>query len=73
MDITPAQAKKIVKAALKEWSYSNKLKAKTVSFQDLARCSRVFVSVLDWKGTDNAWLDLKAIARDNGFYIQSWI
>jgi hypothetical protein len=46
------------------------LKARTVSFADLARCSRIFVGIKGWQTNFDAYKDLVAFSASKGFYIE---
>lgn len=67
--LTPAQAKKVVSDFLQSKGLNNKLKAKTIGFQDLARADMVFVQVLDWSPSPIAQ-ELEDLARQKGFRVQ---
>ena len=69
--ITKQKAKKIIAKALdgRGLKYT-KLTAKMVSFQDLARGESIFVKIWGWQ-PNPAWDELKALARYNGFCIES--
>jgi hypothetical protein len=43
--MTPANAKKLIATKLAEFGLSNELRAKTVSFADLARNSKIFYAL----------------------------
>ena len=60
------EAKKIIKAELEKRGLSNRLTARTVDFQDLARDSCVFVCVHDWKPSPLA-TEIQQIAKAHGF------
>jgi hypothetical protein len=47
-----------------------KLTAKTISFMDLARGSKLFVKIHNWKPSP-LWDELQKVAKDNGFLIQA--
>ena len=67
--MTPAKAKKIVKRFLDENKLTyDKITAKTIGFSDLARCSRVFVTIHNMQ-PNTSWKDLTEVSRDNGFYV----
>lgn len=69
--ITAPAAKRLIKAELDRLSLPYaKLTARTVSFEDLARASRLFVKVHGWQ-PNPAWDKLREIARCNGFYIEA--
>jgi hypothetical protein len=68
--MTPQQAKKIVSEWLVKHSMTFKLTARTVDFTDLARCKVIFVQVQGWE-PNPLWNDLKALAKTNGFYVES--
>jgi len=63
------QAKKIVAGILKEHGLSNKLTARTISFTDLGRDSKIFVRILDWK-PNPLWDEINKKASENGFCIE---
>jgi hypothetical protein len=68
--MTPTRAKKIVADAIaKQGLYPHKLSAKTTSFSDLGRGSRIFVKIHNWN-SGAAWQTIEAIARVNGFSIE---
>ena len=71
MAITVNEAKKIIKGKLDadKLPYT-KLTARTVGFQDLARGDCVFVKVHGWQPSP-AWSDLEALARSNGFRVET--
>jgi hypothetical protein len=70
IQMTPAQAKKIVADALKCRGVSyTKLTARTVSFMDLGRGSRLFVKIHGWQPSP-VWGDVEIIARNAGFSIE---
>ena len=67
--MTPHKAKKIIKDVLDANNLPyTKLTARTVSFQDLARDSALFVTVKGWKPSPKFDL-LKQAARQNGFIV----
>jgi len=69
--MTPRQAKQLVRDRLEALGLQySRLTARTVDFSDLARCSRVVVTVHGWQ-PNPAWRDLQALASDNGFYIEA--
>ena len=69
--MTPAKAKKVLKAYLEEKGlFFTKLTARTVSFVDLARDRRIFVKVHGWKG-NVAWTGVQQVARANGFCVEA--
>ncbi len=67
--MTPAEAKKIVKAKLSEFGKEHKVTARTIGFVDLARDSCIFVKVHGWK-PDPAWNELDRLAREHGFRVE---
>ena len=69
--MTPAQAKKIIANALNTLGLGSghKLTAKTVSFSDLGRGSRIFVKIHNWQ-SHAGWAILDKVARTNGFSIE---
>lgn len=71
--MTTHEAKKVLKQYLDAEGLSyTKLTAKTVSFSDLARCSKIFVTVHGWKPSPAA-SGVKAQASANGFCVDfSW-
>lgn len=70
-DITPHAAKKLIKAELDRLSLPyTKLSAKTVSFVDLARDSRLVVRVHGWQPRPE-WEHLRSTARVNGFLVEA--
>ena len=71
MDITPKQAKSIIKAKLAELGLPEyKLTAKTIDFSDLARATCVFVKIHGW--TPNPlFQELRDVAIKNGFRVQA--
>jgi hypothetical protein len=66
-------AKRIIKNELTNWNVSHsRLSAQTVSFSDLARGSRIFVTihgVVDNQPSD-VWKYIENVARGNGFSIE---
>jgi hypothetical protein len=75
--ISPAACKKIIAAALAEDRKTARLSARTISFEDLARASMVFVTIHDWASVGGPdaegsalWARLAALARVNGFRVQ---
>ena len=66
--MTQANAKKLTAAKLAEFGLSNELRAKTVSFADLARNSKIFVEIHDWKPSPIACI-LCDFAKENGFIV----
>jgi hypothetical protein len=71
MATTIAQAKKIMVEALKARNLPfTKLSAKTVDFTDLARCECIFVRIHGWQPSPE-WSALKAVAKANGFCIET--
>jgi hypothetical protein len=65
------EAKEIVRLWLRDNNFpALKLSAKTVDFSDLARGSRVFVTVHGWK-SNKGWGKLRLTARANGFCVES--
>jgi hypothetical protein len=69
-NMTPNAAKKIIRAELeaRKLPYT-KLTAKTIGFVDLARDSKIFVSIHGWK-PNPAWDELQRVAHSNGFCIE---
>ena len=66
---TPGQAKKIVAEALARLGLPiHRLSAKTVGFTDLARGSKLFVTIHGWKPDPRAG-DLERIGQQNGFIV----
>jgi len=66
---TPATAKKIIRDQLRDHGQHNKLTARTIDFEDLARSNCVFVKVHDWE--PNSIADcLTTIAKANGFRVE---
>jgi len=71
MPVTPNQAKKLLKGELERLQLPfTKLTAKTVGFQDLARDSKVFVTVHGWQANP-AWEGLESFAKQNGFCVSA--
>jgi len=67
----PATAKKLVENFLHERKIEvQKVTAKTVSFEDLARDSKTFVSVHN-APNGMYWEDLQRLAIENGFKVNS--
>ena len=68
-----SEARKLIVSEMRKRKLRfQRVQAKTVSFQDLARDKKIFVDAF---GCDQAWYgnhmeELKRIARDNGFYVQ---
>jgi hypothetical protein len=69
--ITPNEAKRIIKQELdkRQLPYT-KLTAKTVDFTDLARDSKLFITIHGWKGNPQM-ADLERIAHDNSFIVRA--
>lgn len=68
--LTPNDAKKIVQGAL--WNHDiahTKLTAKTIHFVDLARESRIFVTIYGAPMTERL-VDVEKLAKSRGFSIQ---
>lgn len=66
--ITARQAGAIVRRFLKDRGIDCRVTAKSVSFEDLARCERVFVCA-DGLPVD-VRRELQEIAQQHGFYLQ---
>jgi hypothetical protein len=69
-NMTPNEAKKIIRNKLTELNMINPLTARTVSFSDLARCERIFVHIYNWK-PNPLFSELETIAKANGFYVEA--
>jgi len=69
--MTPRQAKQLVRDRLEAQGLQySRLTARTVDFSDLARCSRVVVTIHGWQPSA-AWRDLQAFATGHGFYVEA--
>jgi hypothetical protein len=71
MNLTPAQAKRIILAELQLRDLPfTKLTARTIGFSDLGRGSRIFVQIHGWQ-PNAVWAELDGFARRNGFSIEA--
>ena len=71
MEMTPNKAKEIIRETIAGLGLQpHKLTARTIDFEDLALASCVFVFVSGWK-PDPMWRVLQAMAKMNGFRIES--
>jgi len=69
--ITPSAAKKLLRSELAKRNLPyRRLTARTTSFMDLARDSRVFVTIHGWQ-PNAAFDDLKQVASKAGFCISA--
>jgi hypothetical protein len=68
--ITAYKAKSLVRYWLKSRGLDNRVTAKTVDFTDLARCSKIFVTVHGWKPSEN-WYDLEILAHGYNFLVEA--
>lgn len=69
-DITIQEAKAIVREFLHKNAIGyERLTGKVVSFSDLARASRVFVTIHGWQPSPQAEA-LNQLAREAGFYVE---
>lgn len=80
--MTPQQAKNIIRAELERRGLSfEKLTARTIGFQDLARANCVFVKIHGWQANikrdveglpvpTTSWDELRQVAVSNGFRIE---
>ena len=69
--MTSNGAKKIIAARLEDLHLPPyKLTAETVDFTDLARASKLFITIHEWKPSP-LWDVLQQTAKENGFLIQS--
>jgi hypothetical protein len=66
--ITVQKAKSLVKVWLKANGFDNRVTGKTVSFQDLARTDKIFVTVHGWTPNDR-WVDLLVLAHGYNFCV----
>ena len=67
--ITVRQAKKLLESFMNERGLPfTKLTGRTVSFQDLARGSGIFITVHGWIRSPE-WSKVKEFAKDNGFFV----
>jgi len=67
--ITVQKAKSLVKTWLEAKGVDLHVTGRTVSFQDLARCDKVFITVHGWKG--DPWLyDLEILAHGYNFIVE---
>jgi len=62
------KAKNIIKKALSDNNFSNRVTGKTVGFSDLARSTCIFVTVHGWNPNPFAG-DLEKLGRENGFRV----
>jgi hypothetical protein len=68
--MTNSGAKKVIAEKLNSLGLpAYKLTAKTISFMDLARGSKLFVKIHGWQPSP-LWDELQKVAKDNGFLIQ---
>lgn len=67
--MTPNEAKRIIADALRQNGREHKLTARSVSFSDLARGSRVYVKIHDWEPNPIADA-LESLARSHGFALE---
>jgi len=68
--MTSNEAKKIIAKKLNDLNLpAYKLTANTVDFSDLAKGSKLFVKIHNWKPSP-LWNDLQKTAAENGFLIQ---
>ena len=64
------RAANIIRNRLKELELPfTKVSGRTISFADLARCERVFVTAEGWQPNPVA-NEIKELAEANGFYVQ---
>ena len=70
-EITAREAGKIVRWWLRDQGITGMaVKARTISFSDLARCSKVFVHIEDGEAlTQEEWRLIHTLAKINGFFI----
>jgi len=69
--MTNPQAKKLVREFLDKHNLPyTKVTARTVSFQDLARDSCIFVTVHGWQPSP-LWNEMAALAHQGGFCVQT--
>jgi len=70
-NISINQAKNLIKDELDRLNLSYiKLTARTIDFIDLARDKSLFIKVHGWK-PNPLWSNLKQIAKDNNFFLES--
>lgn len=70
-NITPNKAKSIVKKALDERGFPyTRLTARTIGFSDLARDTKMFVTIHGWVGNPR-FEEIRSIARQNGFIVDT--
>ena len=67
--MTTKEAKRIIASALAANGLENKLTARTIGFDDLARGSRLFVNIHGWRPSPLAEA-LARTARENGFSVE---
>lgn len=68
--MTPRAAGAAIRVALKGRALPfTKVRARTVSFSDLARASKVFVTVEGWRADRSMADELRAIGKANGFIV----
>lgn len=69
--MTVQKAKQIIKKRLNELNLPyTKLTARTIYFTDLTRSSCIFVKIHGWQ-PNPAWNELKALAIEHGFRLES--
>ena len=70
-NLTARQAGSLLKAELQRRNLAfAKVKSRSISFQDLARYSRIFAGIEGWVSHPTAYGELKAFAAEHGFYIE---
>jgi len=70
-EISVAECKRLLAHYLDEHNLSyDKLTARTISFQDLARASAVFVKIHGLQ-PGPAWIDLAKFAKQNNFIVEA--
>lgn len=72
-NITARKAGAIIRDELATMGIELKVTAQTVSFEDLARVSRVFVTIHNWRSVNDPQMftHLHNLARERGFYVET--
>jgi hypothetical protein len=67
--MTARQASQLIRKFLNEHGLNNSIRARTVDFTDLARTSRVFVTIFEWEPSALA-AEIEKLAAANSFFVQ---
>jgi len=62
--------KKLIKKALRDNGFTNKVSQKTIGFQDLARDKKLFIFIHNWIG-NQFFSELQKIAKENNFIVST--